>query len=131
MFDYISSFLRNLRSLFLEERTITEKDGEWLHELTLNNTILETLNFYMTYLTKVKFQDLELIAINCHSLVSVKMSEFELLDLVGFFHAAAALEEFSGGSFSEQPEMYSSISFSPKLRCLGLTYMGRFGVKIV
>jgi len=27
-----------------------EKDGEWLHELALNNTVLETLNFYMTYL---------------------------------------------------------------------------------
>ena len=96
MFDYISSFLRNLRSLFLEESTITEKDGEWLHELALNNTVLETLNFYMTYITKVRFQDLELIARNCRSLVSVKISEFELLDLVGFFLATAALEELMG-----------------------------------
>ncbi|XP_052187590.1 coronatine-insensitive protein 1-like isoform X2 [Diospyros lotus] len=128
---HIARASKNLRTLFLEESTITEKDGEWLHELALNNTVLETLNFYMTYLTKVRFQDLELIARNCHSLVSVKISEFELLDLVGFFRAAAALEEFSGGSFSEQPEMYSSISFSPKLRCLGLTYMGRNEMPLV
>ncbi|CAL5348878.1 unnamed protein product [Camellia sinensis] len=98
-FLHVGRFCRSLKTLFLEESTIKEKDGEWLHELALNNTILESLNLYMTELLKIRFQDLELIARNCRSLVSVKISECELLDLIGFFSAAAALEEFCGGSF--------------------------------
>ncbi|KAL6980652.1 Coronatine-insensitive protein [Sarracenia purpurea var. burkii] len=85
----------------------------------------------MMDLVKVRFQDLELIARNCRSLVSVKISECELLDLAGFFSAAAALEEFGGGSFGEQPERYSSLSLPPKVRCLGLTYLGRNEMPIV
>ncbi|RVW60784.1 Coronatine-insensitive protein 1 [Vitis vinifera] len=99
---------RNLRTLFLEESQIVDKDGEWLHELAMNNTVLETLNFYMTELATVQFEDLELIARNCRSLISMKISDFEILDLVGFFRAATALEEFAGGSFSEQSDKYSA-----------------------
>ncbi|PSS34492.1 Coronatine-insensitive protein [Actinidia chinensis var. chinensis] len=125
---HIGRSCKNLRTLFLEESSIgsiDEKDGEWLHELALNNHVLETLNFYMTDLVQVRFQDLELIARNCRSLVSVKISDCELLDLVGFFRAATALQEFGGGSVNEQPERYSSLSFPPKLCCLGLTYTGQ------
>ncbi|KAA8534109.1 hypothetical protein F0562_031698 [Nyssa sinensis] len=128
---HISRSCRNLRTLFLEESKIIEKDGEWLHELALNNTVLETLNFYIAELTKVRFQDLELIARNCRSLVSMKISDCEILDLVGFFHVAAALEEFGGGSFNEQPERYSAVSLPRKLYRLGLTYMGRNEMPIV
>lgn len=117
--------------MFLEESSIIENDGEWLHELALNNTVLETLNFYMTYLEKVKCEDLELIARNCRSLVSVKVSDYEILDLQGFFRAAAALEEFCGGSFSEQPHRYSIVSLPPHLCRLGLTYMGKNEMAIV
>ncbi|KAL6980653.1 Coronatine-insensitive protein 1 [Sarracenia purpurea var. burkii] len=122
---HVGRSCKSLKTLFLGESSIIEKDGEWLHELALNNIVLETLNFYLTDLVKVRFQDLELIARNCRSLVSVKISECELLDLAGFFGSAAALEEFGGGSFGEQPERYSSLSFPPKVRCLGLTYLGR------
>uniref|UniRef100_A0A5B6ZAC6 Putative RNI-like superfamily protein n=1 Tax=Davidia involucrata TaxID=16924 RepID=A0A5B6ZAC6_DAVIN len=122
---------RNLRTLFLEESIINEKDGEWLHELALNNTVLETLNFYMTELAKIRFQDLELIAKNCRSLVSMKISDCEILDLVGFFRAAAALEEFGGGSYNEQPERYSAVSFPQRLYRLGPTYMGKNEMPIV
>lgn len=59
--------------MFTEESSIIEKDGEWLHELAVNNTVLETLNFYMTDLNEVSYDDLELIAKNCYSLVSVKL----------------------------------------------------------
>ncbi|KAK9283508.1 hypothetical protein L1049_011754 [Liquidambar formosana] len=129
---HIGRSCRNLRILFLEESTIAERDGDWLHELALNNTVLETLNFYMTELNQVRFQDLELIAINCRSLNSLKISDFcEILDLVGLFRAAAVLEEFGGGSFSEQPSGYPTISFPPKLRRLGLTYMGKNEMPIV
>lgn len=128
---HVGRYCRNLKILFLEESTVDEKDGEWLHELALNNTVLETLNFYMTDLEKVKFQDIELVAKSCSSLNSVKISDCEILNLLGFFRAAYALEEFGGGSFNDQPEKYSIVSFPPKLTSLGLTYMGKNEMPIV
>ena len=117
----------------MEESSIQEKDGQWLHELARNNTALETLNFYMTEITQVRFEDLELIARNCRSLISVKISDCEILNLVGFFRAAGALEEFCGGSFgfNDQPEKYAGIALPQNLRNLGLTYMGRSEMPIV
>lgn len=117
--------------MFLEESSIVENDGEWLHELALYNTVLETLNFYMTDLVKVSFEDLELIARNCRSLNSVKVSDCEILDLLQFFSAAATLEEFCGGSFNEQPDKYSSVTLPAKLCRLGLTYLGENEMPIV
>lgn len=128
---HIGRSCRNLKTLFLEESSILEKDGEWLHELARNNTVLETLNFYMTDLTQVRFEDLELIAKNCRSLISVKISDCEILDLVGFFRAAGALEEFCGGSFNDEPEKYAVVALPQNLRNLGLTYMGRNEMPIV
>lgn len=124
-------FIRQLRTLFLEESTIDEKDGHWLHEIAVNNSVLEHLNFYTTYLSKVSFEDLELIARNCPNLTSVKISDFEILDLVGFFRAAAVLEEFCGGSFNEQADRYNVVAFPRRLCSLGLTYMGRSEMPIV
>ncbi|XP_022995319.1 coronatine-insensitive protein 1-like [Cucurbita maxima] len=128
---HIGRSCRNLKTLFLEESSIDEKDGEWLHELATNNTVLETLNFYMTDLVKVRFQDLELIARNCRSLISVKISDCEILDLVGFFRAVGSLEEFCGGSFNDQPERYAAVALPQSLRSLGLSYMGRNEMPIV
>lgn len=85
----------------------------------------------MTDLEKVKFQDIELVAKSCSSLNSVKISDCEILNLLGFFRAAYALEEFGGGSFNDQPEKYSVVSFPPKLTSLGLTYMGKNEMPIV
>jgi len=117
--------------LFLEESSIVEKDGEWLHELALNNTVLETLNFYLTDIAVVKIQDLELLAKNCPNLVSVKLTDSEILDLVNFFKHASALEEFCGGTYNEEPEKYSAISLPAKLCRLGLTYIGKNELPIV
>ncbi|KAF5453637.1 hypothetical protein F2P56_028529 [Juglans regia] len=128
---HIGRSCRSLKSLFLEESSIDENDGKWLHELALNNTVLEALNFYMTDLVKISFEDLELIARNCCSLVSVKVSDFEILDLLRFFRTANALEEFCGGSFNENPDTYSSVLFPTKLCRLGLTYMGKNEMPIV
>ena len=130
-FSFLLRLFRNLKTLFLEESSIDEKDGEWLHELATNNTVLETLNFYMTDLVKVRFQDLELIARNCRSLISVKISDCEILDLVGFFRAVGSLEEFCGGSFNDQPERYAAVALPQSLRSLGLSYMGRNEMPIV
>ncbi|XP_043718637.1 coronatine-insensitive protein 1-like [Telopea speciosissima] len=128
---HIARHCRCLRTLFLEESFLEEKDGQWLHELALSNTVLETLNFYITDLNKVSIQDLDLIARNCRSLVSIKVSDCEILELVSFFHAAAALEEFGGGSFNDNPSKYSVISFPPRLCRLGLSYLGRNEMSII
>ncbi|KAI3734946.1 hypothetical protein L6452_14428 [Arctium lappa] len=128
---HICRSCRNLKTLFLEESQVTEKDGEWLHELALNNTMLETLNFYMTDLSKVSFKDLELIATKCKSLVSVKIGDCEILDLVGFFRAAVSLQEFGGGCFNDQARGYGDVTYPPKLCRLGLNYMSTYEMPIV
>ncbi|MBA0738111.1 hypothetical protein Gogos_011521, partial [Gossypium gossypioides] len=131
MIYFSTCWRRQLRTLFLEDSSIIEKDGRWFHEIAMNNSVLETLNFYMTDLVKVSFEDLQLIARNCRNLVSVKISDCEILDLVGFFHAAAVLEEFNGGSFYDQPDGYASVTFPSRLCRLGLTYMGKNEMPIV
>ncbi|CAH1430675.1 unnamed protein product [Lactuca virosa] len=128
---HISRSCRNLKTLFLEESQVTEKDGEWLHELALNNTMLETLNFYMTDLSQVNFKDLELIATKCKSLVSVKIGDCEILDLVGFFRAAVSLQEFGGGCFNDQAGGYGDVAYPPRLCRLGLNYMSSSEMPIV
>ncbi|QCE01305.1 coronatine-insensitive protein 1-like [Vigna unguiculata] len=120
---YIGRFCRNLRILFLEESSLVENDGDWLHQLALNNTVLETLNFYLTDIANVRIQDLELIARNCPNLNSVKITDCEILDLVNFFRYASSLEEFCGGSYNEESEKYAAISLPAKLSRLGLTYI--------
>ncbi|XP_058114719.1 coronatine-insensitive protein homolog 1b-like [Magnolia sinica] len=121
---------RCLRTLFLEESSIVEKDGDWLHELAVKNRVLETLNFYLTELKCINITDLELIAKNCNSLLCLKISDCEIFDLAGFFRAASNLEEFGGGSFNNDEggdiiSKYSSMSFPPNLRHVGLNYMGK------
>lgn len=128
----------------MEESIINEIDGEWLHQLAMNNTVLENLNFYMTDLKKVRSEDMDLLARRCPSLTSVKISDCDISLLVEFFKNAASLEEFAGGSITETPaqngegtssteqlESYSSVSFPPKLCRLGLTYLGREELSIV
>lgn len=124
---HISRSCRNLRTLILEESTIVENDGEWLHELAVNNRVLENLNFYMTELSRVTPEDIELIARNCPNLASMKICETDMSALFGFFRAATSLEEFAGGSFGEQPDPigpYADVKFPPGLCSLGLTYLG-------
>ncbi|XP_076911931.1 coronatine-insensitive protein 1-like [Bidens hawaiensis] len=128
---HICRFCRNLKELFLEDSQVIEKDGGWLHELATNNTQLETLNFYMTDLSQVSSNDLELIAKRCKSLVSVKIGDTEILYLVGFFQFAVSLEEFSGGCFNNQAEQYASVTYPLQLCRLGLNYMSKNEMPIV
>ncbi|MFS8008251.1 putative leucine-rich repeat domain superfamily, transport inhibitor response 1 [Helianthus anomalus] len=128
----IGKLCGNLRVLYLQESLIAEKDGEWLHELALNNSVLESLNFYMTDLGKFSFKDLELIAKNCReSLVSVKISECDVADLAEFFNNAVRLEEFGGGAFSNQPDKYTGLKFPPLLKCVALNYMSQTDIPVV
>ncbi|KAK9061040.1 hypothetical protein SSX86_018220 [Deinandra increscens subsp. villosa] len=128
---HIGRYCRNLKVLFLEESQVIENDGNWLHELAMNNTQLEALNFYMTDLSQVCFNDLELIAKRCKSLVSVKIGDCEILDLVGFFRSAVSLQEFSGGCFNDKAEQYASLAYPPRLCRLGLNYMSTNEMPIV
>ena len=122
-----------MRTLFLEECIIDDKGSEWLHELAVNNSVLVTLNFYMTEL-KVEPSDLELLAKNCKSLLSLKMSDCDLSDLIGFLQTSKALQEFAGGSFCEVGEYtkYEKVKFPPRLCFLGgLTFMGKNEMPII
>lgn len=117
--------------MFLEESSIAEKDGEWLRILALSNAVLETLNFYMTYLVKFDVEDLERIVKRCKSLTSLKISDRDILSLARFLRAAPALQEFAGGSFDdadrdllEQRDKYAAVSFPLRLCRLGLTFLG-------
>lgn len=120
---HITRTCKNLRTLFLEDSSITETSGEWFHQLALNNMVLETLNFYMTFLEQIGVEDLELLARNC-PLVSVKIGDTDLVHLVNFFRSATALQEFCGGSVSEGFDQYANIVFSAQLTSVGLMYLG-------
>lgn len=84
----------------------------------------------MTYLAKFDVKDLELIVKRCKSLISLKISDCDILDLAGFLRSAPALEEFAGGSFDdcgdpfEQCDKYDAVSFPQRLCRLGLTFLG-------
>ncbi|KAJ4813863.1 Coronatine-insensitive protein 1 [Rhynchospora pubera] len=124
----IASSCRRLETLFLEDSAIEEKGTEWLHELAVNNTTLVTLNFYLTELS-FSSADLELLARNCRSLTTLKISERDISDLVGLFHAATALQDFGGGSFDDEKGMaandkYNNFYFHPSLQSLSLMFMG-------
>ncbi|PWA83578.1 hypothetical protein CTI12_AA165890 [Artemisia annua] len=100
---YIGKYCNHLKILSLENSSISEKDGEWLHELALHNSSIESLDFYKAGLTKFDVKDLARVAKNCsQSLVSVKISEhYEFIDLVDFFSYAIKLEDFGGGRFGD------------------------------
>jgi coronatine-insensitive protein 1 len=125
-------FSRSLRTLFLEDCTITDNGTEWLHDLAANNPVLVTLNFYLTYLRVVP-ADLELLARNCKSLISLKISDCDLSDLIGFFQIATSLEEFAGAEISEQRELtkYADVKLPSKLCSFGLTFMGTNEMHII
>lgn len=122
----------------MEERTtVTEEAGGWLRELAINNSVLTTLNLYKydVYL-KSPWEDLELIAQNCRSLISLSISKCDISYLVGgfLFRTATALEEFAGGSFDDQTgetNMYNKICFPARLCNLGLSCMGTNEMHIV
>ncbi|GAB2299619.1 Coronatine-insensitive protein 1 [Dionaea muscipula] len=127
---HIGRSCRSLRTLIMEECSIEELNGDWLHEVALNNTVLETLNFYLSWLDKINVKDLELIASTC-PLVSLKVCNCEMTNLITIFQSATTLEEFGGGSFDETEEVYPTITFPTRLRSLCITYLGRNEMQII
>ncbi|GJN14566.1 hypothetical protein PR202_gb01409 [Eleusine coracana subsp. coracana] len=131
----VARFCRSLRTLLLEECQIEDHGSEWIRDLAVSNPnpVLATLNFHMTDLT-VMPADLELLAKNCKSLISLKIGgECDLSDLIGFFRVAASLEEFAGGTFNEQGELtkYENVKFPSRLCSLGLTFMATNDMPII
>ncbi|KAL5710427.1 Coronatine-insensitive protein 1 [Ranunculus cassubicifolius] len=128
---HIARNCRSLRTFFLEDSAIEEKDGDWLHELATHNTVLDKLNFYNTNLVNINIADLELLAQNCPFLNSIKVSDSDALELKNFFRSATALEEFAGGSFNKESPEFDTISFPQRLRRLGPGFLGRNEMPII
>ncbi|GKB46616.1 coronatine-insensitive protein 1-like protein, partial [Tanacetum coccineum] len=149
---YVGKYCTDLRILSLENSSISEKDGKWLHELALHNNSIKSLNFYKARLTKIDAKDLALVAKKCsQSLVSVKISDrYDFIELVEFFSYALKLEDFGGGwfvnsnnpinenhfgmggfgvnpniPFPAQLAKYKDFKFPPKLKYFALNQTGR------
>ncbi|KAJ0855895.1 putative leucine-rich repeat domain superfamily, transport inhibitor response 1 [Helianthus annuus] len=79
---HICRSCRNLKVLFLEESQVIEKDGNWLHELAINNTQLETLNFYMTDLSQFHLKNSVVVALTTNPR-SMQIRGIQTRDVIG------------------------------------------------
>lgn len=122
--------------LFLEESIVAEKENdEWLRELATNNTVLETLDFYLTDL-RASPAYLALVVRNCRRLKTLKISECFMSELIDLFHTTETLQEFAGGSFDDQGQggesrNYVNYYFHPSMQRLSLLYMGTNALQIL
>ncbi|KAL6649637.1 hypothetical protein ACP70R_013861 [Stipagrostis hirtigluma subsp. patula] len=127
---------KKLETLFLEESLIAEKENdEWIRELARHNTVLETLNFFLTDL-RASPEYLTLLVRSCQRLKTLKISECLMPDLINLFRTAQSLQEFAGGSFDDQGQAlenrnYENFYFPPLLHRLGLLYMGTNELQIL
>lgn len=96
--EAVTRSCRSLRVLFLDESSIEDTGGKWLHELALHNSSLEVLNFYGTDLKNINMVDLLTLAVNCKSLSSLKLNDFELENLTALLSRTTALRELGGFS---------------------------------
>lgn len=94
--EAISHSCRFLRVLFLDESSIEDKGGKWLHWLALHNSSLEVLNFSATSLSNFDLADLDTLAANCKSLSSLKVNDVELNKMTGLLNRATHLKELGG-----------------------------------
>ncbi|PWA90357.1 hypothetical protein CTI12_AA101810 [Artemisia annua] len=110
---YVSKYCDELRTLCLENNTVVRRaNGEWLHELALHNTVIETFHFGYAF-DRYDVKDVTLLAKNCcNSLVSLKIFPCLLIDLGDAFSHAIKLEYFSGALFNENRD-YSARILTP------------------
>jgi len=125
----IAHSCKKLETFFLEESTIAEKENvEWLRELATSNTVLETLNFFLTDI-RASPAYLALVVRNCRRLKTLKISECFMSELVDMFRATDTLQAFAGGNFDEPVQgggnrKYENYYFPPSIQRLSLLYMG-------
>lgn len=120
----ITRACRCLRVLVLDDSIIDDRGGEWLHELALHNTSLEVLNFSGTDLQNVNIMDLQMVAINCKSLKSLKLHEVNIVSLTELLKTTS-LQEL-GGILVDHDGMKSSGVRLPRsiTSLVGLCHLG-------
>eukprot|EP00250_Pteridium_aquilinum_P014231 c21861_g1_i1 orf=929-2770(-) len=122
--EAITRACRCLRVLVLDDSIIDDRGGEWLHQLSLNNTSLEILNFSGTDLQSVNIGDLHTVARNCKSLKSLKLHEVELVCLKELLKTTA-LQELGGILVDHDAVQCSGVRLPKSLTSLvGLCNMG-------
>jgi len=122
--------------LSLEESTVIDEGGDWLHNLAQNNSTLEVLDFAVLGLETVSIDDLTLLVERCKSLVSLKVGEIDMSDLTPVLNKAPFLKELGTGSCSDLGEEKNcipvSINLSQHLTSLsGLWAMPDSGLQIL
>ncbi|XP_047090058.1 coronatine-insensitive protein homolog 2-like [Lolium rigidum] len=133
----IARSCKKLDTLLLEESTIAEKENdEWLRELATSNTVLETLNFFLTDIYASP-EYLALLVRNCRRLKILKISECSMPQLIDLFRTTETLQEFAGGSFEDyldqggQSGNYNNYYFPPSIQRLSFNYMGTNEMQIL
>ncbi|GJZ61211.1 coronatine-insensitive protein 1-like protein, partial [Tanacetum coccineum] len=121
---HIGKYCNDLRTFFLEDNCVGEKDGKWLHELALHSMRIESLNFrYSVY--EYDDKDLTLLAKNCsQSLVSLKITGGYLDHIVDVFSYAIKLEIFVGDEwdyFHCEDEESVGLRLPPDMCYIGLS----------
>ncbi|GJY12969.1 leucine-rich repeat, cysteine-containing subtype protein [Tanacetum coccineum] len=116
---HVSKYCNQLTTLCLDT-FIEMKDGIWLHQLALNNTVLERLHVKNMDLS---YEDLTLLAKNCcNSLILLKIGECYLSELGDAFRYAVGLEHFSGENLDEESDLVG-IQLPPHMRSLRIEYL--------
>ncbi|MCO5602529.1 hypothetical protein L7F22_056662 [Adiantum nelumboides] len=100
--EAITTHCRALRVLSVEECSLDDHSGRWLHELSHHNSSLESLNIAGTDLQNVTIDDLATLTSNCKSLTSLKLNELELENLADILKSTTALQELGGVSISDE-----------------------------
>ncbi|GJW01404.1 leucine-rich repeat, cysteine-containing subtype protein [Tanacetum coccineum] len=116
---HVSKYCNQLRTLCLKYSYYSNvEDGIWLHQLALNNTVLERL--HVTEWGIYYEEALTLLAKNCcNSLISLNFGECYLSKLKDAFRYAIRLERFSGLIRDKKSELVG-FQFPPNIRSLSI-----------
>jgi coronatine-insensitive protein 1 len=123
--------------LSVEDSDVADEGGEWLHELARNNSVLEVLNFAVLGLEDVDVADLTLLVEKCKALVSLRVGEIEMVDMIrALSKAGSSLKELGAGSCNylgdDDSSTYVPISLPTTLTALsGMWAMGDAGLAMV
>nr|GEY35994.1 hypothetical protein [Tanacetum cinerariifolium] len=100
---HIGKYCNDLRTLCLKGNWFNKKDGKWFHELALQNTGIESLDFRNGTIDAVK--DLTLLAKNCN-----------------VFTYAVRLEDCFDIKWAED-QVDTGFKFPTSMRCMGIYYL--------
>ncbi|GJY86810.1 ribonuclease H-like domain-containing protein [Tanacetum coccineum] len=116
----IARYCKDLRSLRLEHNWMENDympNGEWLHELALCNTVMESLKFHYPF-DSYDMKDVTCLAKKCsNSLVSLNIYPQPLSNSREVFKHARKLDNFGYGIIDEDSD-YNGFKFPPNIRGL-------------